>query len=84
MVFIYFLSTYKTFVSPVKAAYMYEIEVLDKKWIKERAHGIRVILVGNGYNDPSSNPDVVVSISHWANSVGKGMNPSILPSVMGK
>ena len=45
------------------------------------ARGVMVIVVGNGHGDTSSNPDC---ISHCTNSLGKGMNPIILPPAMGK
>ena len=37
-----------------------------------------VIVVGNEYENPSSNPEGGVYISHSANIFGKYMNPSIL------
>ena len=40
------------------------------------AHGVMVIVVGNGHGDTSSNPG---HISHSAN-----MNPITLPPAMGK
>ena len=45
------------------------------------ARGVMVIVVGNGHGDTSSNPDC---ISHRTNTLGKGMNPIILPPTMGK
>ena len=45
------------------------------------ARGVMVIVVGNGHGDSSSNPDC---ISHSTNTLGKGMNPIILPPAMGK
>ena len=44
-------------------------------------HGVMVILVGNGYSDTSSNPDC---ISYSTNTFGEGINPNILPLVIGK
>ena len=44
------------------------------------ARGVMVIVVGNGHGDSSSNP----GISHSTNTLGKGMNPIILPPAMGK
>ena len=44
-------------------------------------HGVMVIIVGNGHSDTSSNPHC---ISHSTNTLGKGINPIILPSAMGK
>ena len=39
------------------------------------ARGVMVIIVGNGHGDTSSNS---------TNTLGKGMNPIILPPAMGK
>ena len=43
-----------------------------------------VIVVGNEHGDTSSNPDETDSISHSTNTLGKAMNPIILPPAMGK
>ena len=43
-----------------------------------------VIVVGNGHGDTSSNPDEIDYISHSTNTLGKAMNPIILPPAMGK
>ena len=40
-----------------------------------------VIVVGNKHGDTSSSPDW---IQHSTNTLGKGMNPIILPPAMGK
>ena len=45
---------------------------------------VMVIVVGNGHGDTSSNLDETDCISHSTNTLGKGMNPIILPPVMGK
>ena len=45
------------------------------------ARGVMVIVVGNVHGDTSSNPDC---ISHSTNTLGKGVNPIILPPAMGK
>ena len=45
-------------------------------------HGVMVIVVGNGQGDTSSNE--IDCISHSTNTLGKGMNPVILPLAMGK
>ena len=47
------------------------------------ARGVMVIVLGNGHCDKSSNPgrDCIL---HCANTLGKGMNPIILPPAMGK
>ena len=42
------------------------------------ARGVMVIVVGIGHGDTSSNP------GHNTNTLGKGMNPIILPPAMGK
>ena len=52
---------------------------LKKKKKKRGARGVMVIVVGNGHGDTSSN-----CISHSTNTLGKGMNPIILPPAMGK
>ena len=41
-----------------------------------------VIVVGNGHGDSSSNPRR--DWLHSTNTLGKGMNPNILPPAMGK
>ena len=46
------------------------------------ARGVMVIVVGNGHSDTSSNPGR--DWLHFTNTLGKGMNPIILPPVMGK
>ena len=49
------------------------------------ARGVVVIVVGNGLGDTSSNPGRETDcISHSTNTLGKGMNPIILPPAMGK
>ena len=50
---------------------------------EECARGVMVIIVGNGHGDTSSNPEADC-ISHSTNTLGKGMNPIILPPAMGK
>ena len=47
------------------------------------ARGVMVIVVGNGHDDMNSNPGRDC-ISHSTNTLGKGMNPIILPPAMGK
>ena len=47
------------------------------------ACGVMVIVIGNGHSDTSSNPGRDC-ISHSTNTLGKGMNPVILPPAMGK
>ena len=57
---------------------------MDKlRWIGG-ARGIMVIIVGNGHGDTSSNPDEADCISHNTNTLGKGINPIIVPPAMGK
>ena len=41
-----------------------------------------LIVAGYGHGDTSSNPDWLHS--HSTNTLGKGMNPIILPPAMGK
>ena len=41
------------------------------------ARGVMVIVVGNGHDETDC-------ISHSANTLGKGMNPIILPPAMSK
>ena len=48
------------------------------------AHGVMVIVLGNGDGNRSSNPDETDCISHSTNTLGKGINPIILPPAMGK
>ena len=43
-----------------------------------------VIVVGNGHGDTSPNLYETSCISHSTNTLGKGMNPIILPPAMGK
>ena len=51
---------------------------------KGGACGVIVIVIGNGHGDMSSNPGLANCISHHTNTLGKGMNPIILPPAMGK
>ena len=46
------------------------------------ARGVVVIAVGNEHGDTSSNPGR--DFSHSTNTLGKGMNPIILPPAMDK
>ena len=48
------------------------------------ARGVMVIILGNGHGDTSSNLEMTDCISHSTNTLGKGMNPIILPPAMGK
>ena len=43
-----------------------------------------VIVIENGHGNSSSNPKVAVCISHSTNTLGKGMNLSILLPAIGK
>ena len=52
--------------------------------LKGGASGVMVILAGIGHGDSSSNPRRSDCISHSTNTLGKGMNPIILPPAMGK
>ena len=48
------------------------------------ACGVMVIVIGNGHSDTGSNLDETNCISHSTNTLGKGMNPIILPPAMGR
>ena len=48
------------------------------------ARGVIVIVVGNGHGDSSPTLGETDCISHSTNTLGKGMNPIILPPAMGK
>ena len=48
------------------------------------ARDVMIIVVGNGHGDTSSNLEETDCISHSTNTLGKGMNPIILPPAMGK
>ena len=56
----------------------YKVRVKDKGG----ARGVMVIVAGCGHDDTSSNPGQ--SWLHFTNTLGKGMNPNILPPAMGK
>ena len=43
-----------------------------------------VIIIGNEINDPSSTLDKAISVSLYANSLRRGMNPSLLLLAMSK
>ena len=43
-----------------------------------------VIVVGNGHSDTSSSQDETDCISHSTNTLGKGINPIILPPAISK
>ena len=45
------------------------------------ARGVMLIVVENGHGDTSSNPERDC-ISHSTNTLGKGMNPIILPPAL--
>ena len=47
--------------------------------IKREARGVMVKVMGNGLVDPSSNPGPGNCISLSANTIGKGMNPTLTP-----
>ena len=50
-----------------------------------RARGVMVIVVGNGHGDTSSNPGRdPLYFTNSTITLGKGMNPIILPPAMGK
>ena len=46
------------------------------------ARGVMIIVAGNGHGDTIL--DETVCISHSTNTLGKGMNPIVLPPAMGK
>ena len=48
------------------------------------AHGVMVIVVGNGHATRVQILDKTDCISRSTNNLGKGMNPIILPPAMGK
>ena len=48
------------------------------------ACGVMVIVVRNGHGVTSSNLDETNCISYSTNTLGKGMNPIILPPGIGK
>ena len=48
------------------------------------ARRVMVIVIGNGHGDTSSNPGRVIAFHIALNTIGKGMNPIILPPAMGK
>ena len=48
------------------------------------ARGVMVIVVGNGHGYTSSNSGQDIAFSHSTNTLGKGLNPIILPPAMGK
>ena len=52
-------------------------------WCKGGARDVIVIVVGNGHDDTTSNPGRDC-ITHSTNTLGKGMNPIILPPTMAK
>ena len=52
-------------------------------WCFGGARGVMVIIAGIGHGDMNSNPGLI-AFSHSTNTLGKGMNPIILPPAMGK
>ena len=49
------------------------------------ARGVMVIVVGNGHGETSSKSWTrLIAFSHSTNTLGKNMNPIILPPAMGK
>ena len=48
------------------------------------ARGVMVIVVGNGHDERVQILDEADCISHSTNTLGKDMNPIILPPAMGK
>ena len=66
-----------------KSGNVHETKKIFSNWelLKEK---IMVIVVGNGHGDTSSTLDEADCISHSTNTIGKGMNPIILPPAMDK
>ena len=67
--------------------YVYEyilknINICMHKYIYGGARGVMVIVAGYGHGDRSSNPRP--DWLHSTNTLGKGMNPNILPPAVGK
>ena len=48
------------------------------------AHGKMITIIGNGLEESSSNPEHGCLDFHCTNTLEKGINPTILSSVMGK
>ena len=53
-------------------------------WLRKWYYSVKVIVVGNGHSDTSSNPDEADYITHCTNTLRKGRNAIILPPAMGK
>ena len=60
------------------------IFINNKRLRRGGASGVMVIVVGNGHGHTGSNLDETDCLSHSTNTLGKGMNPIILPPAMGK
>ena len=63
---------------------METVEGKINEWIIGGARGVMVIVVGNGHGTQVQILDETDCISHSTNTLGKGMNPIILPPAMGK
>ena len=60
-------------------------EAMDNRngWLKKR--GVIIIVVGNEHGDNEFKSWTrLIAFSHSTNTLGKGMNPIILPPAMGK
>ena len=63
------------------------LQIIRKRRVNGGARGVVVIVVGNGHGDTSSNPGrdwLHFTNTHSTNTLGKGMNSSILTPAMGK
>ena len=71
---------------------MYVFWQISKRWFPNTNlksllggdRGVMVIVIGNGHGDTSSNLDEADRISHSLNTLGKGLNPVILPPAVGR
>ena len=71
-------------VNEIKFAEVYSFELFTHWHIFVcGALGVMVSVLGNGHGDTSSNPGRDC-ISQSTNTLGKGMNPIILPTAMGQ
>ena len=63
---------------------MVSLVFMDYQLFCGGARGVMVIVAGYGHGDTSQILDLTDCISHNTNTLGKGMNPIILPPAMGK
>ena len=64
------------FISPIKT-------MMITNYILGGAHGVMVIMVGNGHGDSSSNLDETDCISHSTNTLGERYESNYSPSSYG-